>query len=524
MATFKLTDTYLDYFSNYAAFNEFMSIKSKQEGRMAQGAGAIRQYINLILDSMLNANLIELNGFFLKFNTKTDYLHCKTRMEAFGKLISINLKVNGTLPFHLNPCVLEIALGPMELPILEYFYDKMYPTMSKILETNYETTCRELGYTASEGYLRDKLLHHVTPLDWLLASTLRSQLNSHTSVNRLATTHIDLDQTLSGEYQITHQMVLKVIQIDTIYKELWTQFVHSIPQAELPEMLYYFTNSKSCDQLIKINVSTELQSDIKIETCFGVVNIAEMYFKDLDSLKMIKGFWSGSEYKMADISDGNDETLPDLTDPINWTLNPEPIDTEVWPTTDENSSNENDVVEAIRQINVLFANCDPLNENNINELIDTRFRNTTNLAEVYRTTDSILQESHELEAPSSSQNQINTSHTSSSHASSRHRSNFVFPSILRYTNRIGHRILAEQTFTINQSEEERHGQIYDELLNNMFIETAHNAIQENFEEIETDDDDEYDTGDVYEDDTEDRVPDRQEVTRLRDYNHNRRGQ
>src|SRR5579872_693023 len=157
MAIFKLTDAYQDYFKNAAQFNDYQHIGSKKQGSIAYGVGAIRQYINHILDDMLQSNLLQLNGYFLKFGTNNDFLHNTEHMKAFGKLITTSLKVRGTLPFHLNPHILEVILGPMDLPILEYFYDKMYPSMSKMLESNYETTCQEVGYTTSEGYIRSQL-------------------------------------------------------------------------------------------------------------------------------------------------------------------------------------------------------------------------------------------------------------------------------------------------------------------------------------------------------------------------------
>lgn len=312
MTTFSLTDTYIDYFAKAKHFDKSQKIRSKSANNVAYGAGAIRQYINHILDDMVSADIIQINGFFLQFNPQKDFLNNKTNMRFFCKLILVNIQVDGTLPFHLGPHILEILRGPMDLPILEYFYDKMYPSMSKMLETDYEKTCQELGYTVSEGYLRDKLTKSVTGIDWLFAVTIRVEMNFLTKSQFRKYTHIDIDNMLSGEYQITHQMVLKITLISPEYSKLWTEFVNQIPQSKLTDMLYYFTNNKSCDQIIQIIVDSEFVSDIKIETCFNVVRIAKPYFQDLDTLCTIQSFWSGSEYKNADISDYQTEQSNNL--------------------------------------------------------------------------------------------------------------------------------------------------------------------------------------------------------------------
>ena len=58
MAMFSLTDTYTDYFDKASFFNAQQKIQSRNMTNIAYGVGAIRQYINHILDDMLKADVI----------------------------------------------------------------------------------------------------------------------------------------------------------------------------------------------------------------------------------------------------------------------------------------------------------------------------------------------------------------------------------------------------------------------------------------------------------------------------------
>jgi|SRR5579872_7522967 len=300
---FALTDTYQDYFNNSSNLNTFSFIRALHSNQIGYGLGATRHYANHIFNSLLNAKIITLNGYFLNFNSKNDYLHSKSRMQKFCHLIKITIQANGTLPFHLNPHILEIILGPMPVPILEYFYEKMHPTISKSLETNaYDTACKELGYNFAEAHMRDHLLiKSSTSLDWLFASTLVRIFKVDLVYE---SSHIDLDQKISGNFTLTHPMVLNITKIDSQYESLWKEFITELNSTELTDMLYYFTNNKSCDSPIQINVSPNLELDIKVETCFNIVYISESYFTDISTLRKLKESWSGSTSKTDNLFDG----------------------------------------------------------------------------------------------------------------------------------------------------------------------------------------------------------------------------
>jgi hypothetical protein len=195
-------------------------------------------------------------------------------------------------------------VGPMSMGVLQYFYSKMYPSMAHILESDCEKTCREdMGYstTGTEGFLRDQILQGTTSLDWIFLSCLRSAFKPMNFPHN----HIDLDIALSGEYELTHQMVLGATTPPIQYLSLWTEFVNGLTQTELRDMIYYFTNSTSCENKIDIRVDPILQLDIRIESCFGTVKIAEKFFKDLESLSKLKMIWTDITQRMDDIQDGN---------------------------------------------------------------------------------------------------------------------------------------------------------------------------------------------------------------------------
>jgi hypothetical protein len=123
--TFHLEDTYVDFFKKAHEFKPGLTIYSKAGS--AYGSGAVRQYMQTILTGMIDHKVLSVKGFFLRFNPESDFLNNKQHMMTFCKLIESNVAVQGTLPFHLGPHILELLIGPMDQPILEYFYEKIHP-------------------------------------------------------------------------------------------------------------------------------------------------------------------------------------------------------------------------------------------------------------------------------------------------------------------------------------------------------------------------------------------------------------
>jgi hypothetical protein len=297
---FALEDTYEDFFKNPSIFSQGCDIVSKKNQTVAFGRGATRQYIRQIFLSMIDKDVIQLHGYFLKFNDKNDFLMNETNMKKFCDLIKINNSVGGTLPFHLGPYLLEYILGPMKKPMLEFFFAKMFPSLEYIFNTDYDKTCREdMGYSSGESFLRLKLAEVATLTDWLFIACFKTY-------NYRSKNHLDLDAEISGEFEITHHMISSLIQVKSSnesHKRIWNEFIHSLTKPELIGMLYYFTNTGSCENKIIVVPDSRIVVDIHVESCFNKVLIAERNFENLEKLKTIKVIWTDTTAKMDTIQD-----------------------------------------------------------------------------------------------------------------------------------------------------------------------------------------------------------------------------
>lgn len=308
MAYFSLTDTYRDYFENNKVLDTFSRIKSLNNQNSGFGKGATRHYINHIFNDLIKNKVILLNGYYFYFNKENDYLNTTKHMKKFCQLMKITIASEGTIPFHLPPHILENILGPMERGVLEFFYEKMYPSISKSMEsTEYESTCKELGYSTSETYMRDHMLKYSVSHDWLFCSFLKQTFRI---LEEYYGHHIDFDLKISGEFQLTPNMIINNTAIEQKYEKLWCEFVNGLTSSELSDMLYYFTNSKSHNGEIKVIVESNSKLDIKVETCFNTVYISHLYFRDIKSMKKLKKLWVNSATETDALYDDSATNTP----------------------------------------------------------------------------------------------------------------------------------------------------------------------------------------------------------------------
>jgi len=315
MATvFSYTDTYQDYFNKPSILAIDSKIKTNltddnfvyagaptdtdrdtntntdtDTNGTAHGYGAVRQYIGNIIGSLLDSEILLVNGFFMYFNPEMHFFKNSEKMIKLAHLVSLNAHCEGTLPYHLSPRVLEIICGPMNQGVIEYFFDKMQPSLSHILSKDYTHIWRDdMEYDTFEAYLRDNMLVNFTYLELLFGTCLKELLT--------CPNHIELDIKFSGEYNISHTMVLRCMKMKSSMSPrqqgLWTAFIKGLSQSELIDLLMYFTNSKSCENEITITVDPSPKVDVNISTCGKIVSIAERLFTNLETLSALKALFA----------------------------------------------------------------------------------------------------------------------------------------------------------------------------------------------------------------------------------------
>lgn len=92
---------------------------------------------------------------------------------------------------------------------------------------------------------------------------------------------LTIDKTFSGTYKITVNDVLSVIHFHhDNYEPIWKQFINSLSETELRQLLFTIGNSLSLDKGYDIYVNDYVNAIVNITTCFHSVTIHEKVFKN----------------------------------------------------------------------------------------------------------------------------------------------------------------------------------------------------------------------------------------------------
>ena len=262
----------------------------------AIGCGANRQVYTKLSNDLIESILTKTLAYFMDIDETNSFWNSDENIESFVIFIGMIINSGCLLPYHLAPALLEtISNKKMTFTELEFFMEKMdsiaFNQLNKIsphdfksLETNFET---------HEDYYRWKII----------GSPTKKKLDIYKSISgyfELFDSFFDydikiIDKTFSGAYCITTEMVLGLTHLlaNQEYLLSWQEFIKSLSEAELKQMLILFGNTTCLSKEYTIYVSDTLKTDIHIATCSQSVTLNKKLFENVEYLKNLKIYFTG---------------------------------------------------------------------------------------------------------------------------------------------------------------------------------------------------------------------------------------
>lgn len=262
---------------------------------LSYGIGANRQiYTHGINDVIIN--LFETDrGYFLDIMLNNeDFWKSDDNISSLVTLIGLYISSECVLPYHFHPALLQKITGkPMELKeqlyFLEYYNPEMHSIINKKLSDPSFDVVKETFYDSIEEYIEKDIFMIKVPL-WktnLYNRIAKSFLEKYPGISKFNI--IELDKLISGTYIIDPLNVIKIMHIDEDnYNALWKQFIMSLDQLQLRNLLLLGSNSFSLNYSFRIIVCDEMDSDINITTCARHIKLNAKLFESIETLNQLK--------------------------------------------------------------------------------------------------------------------------------------------------------------------------------------------------------------------------------------------
>ena len=272
------------------------------------GHGFDRQIYLQILKDMEKINLVKDN----QLNLTNQFWQSVTNCKAFGRLIYLALICGAVLPFRLPVELIEMILKrKLNQSELLYFLWKRKPDVFKSIGSlnglnDLNGEIETAGFSSKDLMLREALF----------GREINGEINKKFKAiasNIIFLFHPNaetIDYILSDTYQLTPQMVINMTVIDSKFEDLWKNFVLSLNEEELKQLLLQFTNSLATNQVISIYVA-EIIIDLKISTCTKTVYLNKKLFDNKETLNNLRVYFGDS------VMDGiNDEINDNNSQPL----------------------------------------------------------------------------------------------------------------------------------------------------------------------------------------------------------------
>lgn len=294
-----------------------LDIEFHDGDRIAVGDGVSRQFYLKCIDQIIEIGALHREGRFMTVDPSNGFWNDQENIFCLVKLITFILQ-GGVLPYHLSPGLLRVIVNqPLADFELEFFLDKKDPEiLHRICQPGADAIIvEELGFTDRQDYIQyvlDKNFHPSSTAIYHRTVALYSEIAQAFTPTGLqfCPNAISLDERLSGRYEITNDSVYRIMDlVNKEYELQWKEFIYSLHESELKNMLLTFTNSLSMDHTIKIEVK-DIQLDLTIQTCMRTVTINRKLFtnRTLDNLKL--SFTGNDTISDLKIVDGH--LVPDL--------------------------------------------------------------------------------------------------------------------------------------------------------------------------------------------------------------------
>jgi len=248
------------------------------------------------------------------------FWHDDDNIKIFVLFVKMSIKFEYVLPYHFHPILLEmISHTKMTYDELEFFMEKIDPISVGYLKniSPEKFISLDLGYDTPEEYYRYRLEEAMTKqkLDvYHKISKYFDYLNNDIKAT---------DTSISGLYGITPDLIISMTVIDSEYKNKWDDFIRSLTEPELKQIMIALSNSLSPNNKYKIYVSDSLKVDFQISTCGMSITIHKNLFDQIDNLRI---YLQGIDRISDSIRMVDDFQLPGVFMVNNWFMMSNP-----WP-------------------------------------------------------------------------------------------------------------------------------------------------------------------------------------------------
>lgn len=256
---------------------------------MAYGIGATKQVYQKVFQNLVEDGIFSIDGYFMDINLKHVFWCDDDNLELLVIFIALMVKTGCLLTYHFHPTLLECIVNrEMTIAEMEFFVEKIDTELVKNINKMDEQQLQDMGYDkgAISKIYREKLIQHLNNDLINLQKRFAKHFEMFDAFNKYNV--IDIDKYFSGVYNITPQQIINITHVfDEEYREIWNNFVNSLCELELRQMLLYFGNSLSLNNNYTIHVSDTMSTDIHVTTCAGIITIHRNIIQNIKQLKII---------------------------------------------------------------------------------------------------------------------------------------------------------------------------------------------------------------------------------------------
>ena len=295
--------TFYDLFELFDHNPSDINIELVNGSNLASGDGVNRQFYLNCIRQIIEIGAFTINDRYMNIDATNGFWVEETNIYGLIKLIELIVK-DGALPYHISPCLLsKLVSKPLTEFEQVFFINRMDPVLWNRISTPAaeKLIIDDLGFVDRNDYqlfLLDKNYHPSSPLREITDLVYEQLVEaSRETVFRLFNSALELDEHLSGQYTLTSDMVYKMTKLETDidrYHTLWKEFIYSLTETELKNMLLTFTNSLSINQQLSIRVRKS-DTDMQIQTCLKLITLNEKLFTNQETLQNLKYLFTNND-------------------------------------------------------------------------------------------------------------------------------------------------------------------------------------------------------------------------------------
>jgi hypothetical protein len=264
--------------------------------KYAFGSGANKCAYAFINNDILNTGiLIKTRRQFVNVNIKHEFWEFEANIKAFCKYLKMMVNSGCLFEYHFEPCLLEKLTDSKlsDIEIKSYAQLICGETFAQIEKLNSRHLMDLTGHSLKIDYYKDLVMQ---------TCSIKSQIYEDLATYFIAyfdkLTVSEADSKISGSYNFTPEIVSGMCTISPPYNKLWIEFIKSLSESELKQLLVRFGSSTSVETQYQIIVCPDIRVDISIRICSAEVLINKRLF-DQNCLSNLKMYLIGDE-KISD--------------------------------------------------------------------------------------------------------------------------------------------------------------------------------------------------------------------------------